>query len=64
MMEELCTVFAAGAGGVSKILRPGGLYRLHDPKYPDEYIARIKEIAAEKSAVPDALKEDPDVSEE
>ena len=52
MMEELCSVFAAGAGGVSKILRNGGLDRITNPKYPDEYNRRIVEIANRKRVLP------------
>ena len=52
MMEELCPVLAVGAGGVSKILRPGGLYRLYDPKYPDEYEMRIGDLCREKETLP------------
>jgi len=52
MMEELCSVFAVGAGGVSKILRSGGLDRMTNPKYPDEYCNRIGEIAERKRVLP------------
>lgn len=52
MMEELCSVFAAGAGGVSKTLRCGGLDRITNPKYPDEYCSRIVEIAERKRVLP------------
>ncbi|MBR3692317.1 MAG: coproporphyrinogen dehydrogenase HemZ [Clostridia bacterium] len=51
MMEEMCSVFACGAGAVSKILRPGGLDRLANPKYPDAYIDRIEEICAKKRSI-------------
>ena len=56
MMEELCSVFAAGAGGVSKILRCGGLDRITNPKYPDEYCSRIESIAEQKRHIPEPYR--------
>ena len=39
--EELCGIVALGCGGVSKFLtRSGGIKRLSNPKYPEQYIAR------------------------
>ena len=39
MMEELCSVFAAGGGGVTKIVtKDGRIERVFNAKYPLEYI--------------------------
>ena len=50
MMEELCTVIAIGAGGVSKITNNFGmkLDRIANPKYPKEYIDNIDSIVKTK----------------
>ena len=50
MMEELCTVIAIGAGGVSKVLDQDGikLHRVANPKYPKEYIDNIETIIETK----------------
>lgn len=50
MMEELCTVVAIGAGGVSKILDPDGIKisRVANPKYPKEYIDNLETIIETK----------------
>lgn len=49
MMEELHTVLSLGAGGMSKLNLPGGkLVRLHNPKYPKEYIAAKEKLRAQK----------------
>jgi oxygen-independent coproporphyrinogen-3 oxidase len=51
MMEELHSILALGAGGVSKINYPGGkLERLTNPKYPLEYLQGIEAVAAAKDA--------------
>lgn len=55
MMEELCSVFAVGAGAVSKCLRTGGLDRMTNPKYPDEYRTRIASICEHKRRLPSPL---------
>lgn len=46
MMEELCSVVAIGAGGVSKITDDFGhkVERIANPKYPKEYIDGIETI--------------------
>ena len=39
MMEELCTVLAAGGGAVTKIVtKDGRIERIFNAKYPLEYI--------------------------
>ena len=40
MMEELCSIFAFGAGGSSKIIENGKITRKVNPKYPLEYIKK------------------------
>ena len=41
MMEELQTVLALGAGGVTKLIDPdtGAILRLANPKYPQDYLS-------------------------
>jgi oxygen-independent coproporphyrinogen-3 oxidase len=49
MMEELRGVRAAGAGGVTKLCRPGGrIERVFNPKYPAEYLRDIERIVKKK----------------
>ncbi len=56
MMEELQTIVSAGAGGMTKINLPHGkLVRLHNPKYPKEYIERIDDVCAQKRLLPHQL---------
>lgn len=44
MMEELCPIIAMGAGASTKLEGPdGAVYRKMNPKYPKEYIERMKE---------------------
>ena len=46
MMEELCPVLAMGAGGSTKLTGPdGSVRRRMNPKYPKEYIERMKKEA-------------------
>jgi oxygen-independent coproporphyrinogen-3 oxidase len=53
MMEESHTVLACGAGGVTKLKKPGEdrLDRLFGFKYPYEYLARFDELLERKAAV-------------
>lgn len=45
MMEELHSVLALGGGGVSKLRLPGGkILRLHNPKYPREYLRQFDSV--------------------
>ncbi len=50
MMEELCTVLAIGAGGVTKLVDATGqrIERIFNAKYPYEYIAGIDGIIEKK----------------
>lgn len=51
-MEEVHTILAVGAGGVTKLCGGAGrLKRLFNYKYPYEYIARFDEILRRKSAL-------------
>ena len=57
MMEELQSILALGGGGMTKILLPGGkLERQHNPKAPQQYIARIDDTLTQKDAVIRCLK--------
>ena len=52
MMEELQTILALGGGGMTKILLPGGrLERRHNPKAPQQYIARIDDVLEKKKEI-------------
>ena len=52
IMEELCSILSAGAGGSTKLVHPNGdIQRLTAPKYPREYIERIEETCADKEVI-------------
>ncbi|MBQ5480854.1 MAG: coproporphyrinogen dehydrogenase HemZ, partial [Clostridia bacterium] len=53
MMEECQTVFACGAGAVTKLLVPGttDIIRVFNYKYPYEYVDRFDQLIANKSKV-------------
>ncbi len=53
MMEECHTVFAVGAGAVTKLKAPHGkeIERIFNYKYPYEYISGFQEIENRKAAV-------------
>ena len=55
MMEESHTILACGAGGVTKLKRPGTDYleRVFGLKYPYEYLNRFEELMARKARVVD-----------
>lgn len=51
MMEELHTIISLGGGGMTKLNLPDGkLERLHNPKFPQQYIERIDEVLRQKDA--------------
>lgn len=53
IMEELCSIIAMGGGGSTKLVRPGDgrNIRIIEPKYPQEYIAAIDRICADKCKI-------------
>lgn len=53
MMEECHTVFAVGAGAVTKLKAPHGkeIERIFNYKYPYEYISGFSELQKRKSAI-------------
>ena len=52
IMEELCSIFAMGAGGSTKLVRGDGrLSRFFAPKYPQEYISGIEKVCADKEQI-------------
>ncbi len=51
MMEEVQTIFAAGAGAVTKLCRGRDITRVYNFKYPYEYIGRFDEIRERKKQV-------------
>ena len=49
MMEELHTILSLGGGGMNKVNLPDGrLERIHNPKFPEQYIAQIDSVLAQK----------------
>ena len=59
MMEECHTVFAAGAGAVTKLKDPHGDYieRIFNFKYPYEYISRFDELTDRKESITNFYRE-------
>ena len=53
IMEELCSILAAGAGGSTKLIRRDGgrNERMVAPKYPTEYIESIDRICRDKEKI-------------
>ena len=53
IMEELCSILSMGAGGSTKLVAPGDgrNIRFIAPKYPQEYIASIDAVCAEKEKI-------------
>ena len=58
MMEECHTVFAVGAGAVTKLKAPHGkeIERIFNYKYPYEYISGFAELQKRKAAIMDFYK--------
>ncbi len=54
MMEELQSILSLGAGGSTKLIDSdqGSLARYTNPKYPQDYLARIDRICREKRQLP------------
>ena len=49
MMEELHTIISIGGGGMNKVNSPdGSLQRFHNPKFPEQYIAQLPGVLAQK----------------
>ena len=49
MMEELHTIVSLGGGGMNKVNLPNGrLERFHNPKFPEQYIAQLDSVLAQK----------------
>ena len=59
IMEELCSILAAGAGGSTKLIRRDGgkNERFVAPKYPTEYIENIGRICREKEKIESFYRE-------
>ena len=57
MMEEAHDVLALGGGGMTKLLfAKNDLTRFHNPKFPQEYVARIDDVIRSKHEVAALLK--------
>ena len=52
IMSELCSILSFGAGGSTKMVRPGTnqIERVFNPKYPKEYIERPEKLLANQAA--------------
>ena len=52
-MDETHSIIAVGAGGVSKLRKPGGtlLHRIFNYKYPYEYIERFETVLSRKDEI-------------
>lgn len=49
MMEEIHTILSLGGGGMNKLNLPdGSIQRFHNPKFPEQYIAQIDSVLAQK----------------
>jgi oxygen-independent coproporphyrinogen-3 oxidase len=59
IMEELHSIIALGAGGVTKLVNPetGRIQRVFNKKYPAEYIQDIQNSVAAKSSITTFIKE-------
>ncbi|MBQ7082745.1 MAG: coproporphyrinogen dehydrogenase HemZ [Oscillospiraceae bacterium] len=53
IMDETHSIIAVGAGGVSKLRKPGGtlLHRIFNYKYPYEYIERFETVLSRKDEI-------------
>jgi oxygen-independent coproporphyrinogen-3 oxidase len=53
IMEELCSIFALGGGGSTKLVAPkiGKITRIFNAKYPHEYINGINDIISHKESI-------------
>lgn len=52
MMEEVHTILSVGGGGMNKLKCPDGtLKRFHNPKFPEQYIAQLDSVLAQKQAL-------------
>lgn len=50
MMEELHSILSLGGGAMTKINLPDGtLKRFHNPKFPQQYLARLDDVLAQKA---------------
>ncbi|MBR5521448.1 MAG: coproporphyrinogen dehydrogenase HemZ [Oscillospiraceae bacterium] len=58
IMEEIQTIISCGAGGVSKVVGPGGeIDRVYNYKYPTEYIKDFSAILKRKDEVFDICRQ-------
>ena len=57
MMEEVHTIISLGGGGMNKVNLPDGkLQRFHNPKFPEQYIAQIDSVLAQKEELFSLMK--------
>ena len=55
IMEEIQNILACGGGAVSKVVKPGGLERIYNFKYPYEYLDRFSDILERKQQLSELL---------
>lgn len=60
IMEEIHAILSAGAGGSTKLVRPGVIQRIFNYKYPQEYVQRFDEILERKKGVTAFYEQYPD----
>ncbi len=57
MMEEVHTILSLGGGGMNKVNFPdGSLQRLHNPKFPEQYIAMLSQVLDDKKRLFELMK--------
>ena len=57
MMEELHSIVSLGGGGMNKVNFPdGSLQRLHNPKFPEQYIEQIDSVLRQKEELFELMK--------
>ncbi len=58
MMEELHSILSLGGGAMTKINLPDGtLERFHNPKFPQQYLARLDDVLAQKACAFELLEQ-------
>ena len=57
MMEEIHPILSLGGGGMNKVNLPdGSLQRFHNPKFPEQYIAQLRDVLRQKEELFDLMK--------
>ena len=57
MMEEVHTIISLGGGGMNKVNLPGGkIERVHNPKFPEQYIEMLDSVLKQKEELFSLMK--------